>query len=125
MEADFKFIRQQIGDDKTLGASANTFADIQRIAASGAVDYIGCGPFSDTQTKPNDFPLLGYEGYTQIILQMKNNGIDIPVLAVGGVEIESTEALLNTGVYGIAVSAAVNMAESPETAIEDFRKLLY
>lgn len=124
MQADFKKIREIIGEDKTLGASANSWEDIQRIAASGAVDYIGCGPFAITQTKPNNYPLLGLEGYRQIIANMKNQQIDIPLIAVGGIQLNDTEELIQTGIHGIAVSAAVNLAEDPAEVIKSFRKLI-
>lgn len=125
MSADFHEIRKIISDEKTLGASANSIEDIQRAYASGAVDYIGCGPFARTDTKPNDYPLLGTEGYKSIIQKMQQMEIDIPVLAVGGVTIDDVEALLSTGIYGIAVSAGVNLSEDPELALRGFYKSIY
>ena len=53
MKADFQSVREQIGEDKTLGVSANSFEDIERIALLNVIDYIGCGPVSITQTKPS------------------------------------------------------------------------
>lgn len=125
MNADFKEIRNSISDEKTLGASANTFEDIQRIYAAGVVDYIGCGPFAHTDTKPNDYSLLGVEGYKSISQKMQEEQIDIPVLAVGGVALDDVEALLSTGIYGIAVSSAVNLAEEPGVAVKGFYKGIY
>jgi thiamine-phosphate pyrophosphorylase len=125
MNADFSTIREIISDEKTLGASANTIEDIQRIYASGAVDYAGCGPFSVTKTKPNDYPLLGVNGYQEIADKMTELGINLPLIAVGGINLEDTEALLNTGVYGIAVSAAVNQSDAPGIMIREFYKKIY
>lgn len=125
MQADFKQIKEIITEEKTLGASANTFEDIQRIFASESVDYIGCGPFSQTQTKPNDLPLLGIAGYLELVRKMEAADINLPLLAVGGIKIEDTEALLSTGIYGIAISASVNLAEEPAQALKDFYKKIY
>ena len=122
MQADFQAIRQIITDEKTLGASANSFADIQRIALSAVVDYAGCGPFAITHTKPNDYPLLGVEGYRQIVKKMAESQIDLPLLAVGGITIEDIDALLESGIYGIAFSAAVNLAEDPSEAFREIYK---
>ena len=125
MQADFAAIREIITDEKTLGASANTFAEIQRIALSGVVDYAGCGPFSITHTKPNDYPLLGFEGYREIMEKLNELQLDFPVLAVGGITLEDVNALMQTGIYGIAVSAAVNVAENPaEVLREMYRKIV-
>lgn len=122
MQVDFAAIREIITDEKTLGASANSFADIQRIVDSGAVDYAGCGPFALTQTKPNDYPLLGLEGYRQIIKQMTESQINLPLLAVGGIQVSDVDALMETGIYGIAVSAAVNLAENPGEVFREIYK---
>jgi len=125
MKADFKEIREIISDEKTLGASANSIFDIQRIVDSGVVDYIGCGPFGLTNTKPNDYPVLGIEGYETIVQEMNKRGIDIPVLAVGGVIIDDVENLLKTGIYGIAVSAAINLSEDPGAALKEFYQKIF
>jgi thiamine-phosphate pyrophosphorylase len=125
MNADFKSIRKEIGPDKTLGASANTIEDIQRIADSKVVDYIGCGPLRITLTKPNDYPLLGVNGYQLITDEMKKRGISIPLLAVGGVTEDDIDALLNAGVYGVAVSAAVNLSPDPSKAFKEIYKKLH
>lgn len=125
MHANFAAIRELISDEKTLGASANTLADIQRIYASGVVDYAGCGPFSVTKTKPNDYPLLGIDGYKKIADKMTELEINLPLIAVGGINLEDTEALLNTRIYGIAVSAAVNSSDLPGKMIREFYKKIY
>jgi thiamine-phosphate pyrophosphorylase len=125
MNADFTAIREAISDEKTLGASANTFEDIQRIYASGVVDYIGCGPFAFTETKPNDYPILGLSGYQKLVQKMQELEIDIPLIAVGGIKLKDTEDLFSTGIYGIAVSADVNLAENPGPMIKDFYKKIY
>jgi thiamine-phosphate pyrophosphorylase len=122
MEADFFTIRDIITDEKTLGASATSFAAIKRIAESGVVDYAGCGPFGLTETKPNNYPLLGFDGYRQIIKQMSEAEIDLPLLAVGGVTIADIDSLLQAGIYGIAISAAVNLAEDPGEAFREIYK---
>ncbi|MGN6638818.1 MAG: thiamine phosphate synthase, partial [Mucilaginibacter sp.] len=111
-DADFAAIRRHIGDDKTLGASATNIDMLKRVQGTGVVDYCGYGPFAHTDTKPNDKPLLGFEGYRT--LQSQNT--DIPVIAVGGIQLADVEPLLQTGIYGIAVSAAVNLAPNPATA---------
>jgi thiamine-phosphate pyrophosphorylase len=121
-DADFEEIRLSIGDDKTLGASATNIAALQDVQQSGVVDYCGYGPFAHTDTKPNNKPLLGFEGYREI---QKHTEIDIPVIAVGGIQLNDVEHLLETRVYGIAVSAAVNLAVDPGRALKAFYKKIY
>jgi thiamine-phosphate pyrophosphorylase len=123
MSADFITLRKQIGDEFTLGGSANTTDDIIRLAKEGA-DYVGFGPFKVTTTKPNDSPLLGIKGYTNAIEILKSQGIDLPILAVGGVTIQDIDPLLATGVYGIAASSAINQSDDMYQTYRDFYNLL-
>ena len=104
--------RRILGEDYIIGGTANTFEDIQRIAAQGA-DYIGCGPFRFTTTKKNLAPVLGVEGYRDIIAKMRNAGINIPMVAIGGITPDDIDEILATGVQGIAVSGTVLNADDP------------
>lgn len=104
--------RRILGEEYIIGGTANTFEDIQRIAAQGA-DYIGCGPFRFTTTKKNLAPVLGIEGYRDIIAKMRNAGINIPMVAIGGITPDNIDEILATGVQGIAVSGTVLNADDP------------
>ncbi|WP_231427808.1 MULTISPECIES: thiamine phosphate synthase [Pedobacter] len=123
MNADFTALRKLVGDDITLGGSANTAENMIRLANEGA-DYVGLGPFSTTETKPNNFPLLAADDYSSIINQLKKLQIDIPVLAVGGIKIYDVKALMQTGIYGIAVSGAIYSADDFIEAYQDFYDLV-
>lgn len=118
-DADFKAIREQLGEDMTIGGSSNTVEGLIRLAAEG-VDYAGCGPFSTTTTKPNNSPLLGIEGYKNIVAILHEKGISLPVLAVGGVTLTDVEPLMETGIFGIAASSAINKADDLKAAYQDF-----
>ncbi|WP_129716766.1 thiamine phosphate synthase [Pedobacter sp. SYP-B3415] len=115
MNADFRSLRNRLGPDVTLGGSANTIENLLRLAAEGS-DYAGLGPFGATRTKPNDYPHLGIAGYREAIAALAAAGLDFPVLAVGGVTAADIPALLKTGIYGIATSAAVYGAPDFEVA---------
>jgi thiamine-phosphate pyrophosphorylase len=120
-DADLVTIRRHIGDDKTLGTSATNIESLLRVQATEVVDYCGYGPFAHTNTKPNNKPLLGFEGYR--VLQ--EQPVEIPVIAVGGIQLVDVDQLMQTGIHGIAVSAAVNLAPNPETALREFYKKIY
>jgi thiamine-phosphate pyrophosphorylase len=120
-DADLIAIRKHIGDDKTLGASATNIESLLRVQNTGVVDYCGYGPFAHTDTKPNGKPLLGFEGYREL----KKYPVDIPVIAVGGIQINDVEPLLATEAYGIAVSAAINLTPDPAGALREIYKRIY
>ena len=93
---------------------------MQYLAKQG-VDYIGCGPFRYTSTKRNLAPVLGLEGYQNILKQMKQADICLPLVAIGGIVSTDIVALQAIGVSGIAVSGAVLGAEEP---IKEMTKLI-
>jgi thiamine-phosphate pyrophosphorylase len=118
-DADFVKLREELGEAITIGGSATTLQGLIRLANEGA-DYAGFGPFYTTTTKPNNAPLLGVEGYQKAMAELKNLNINLPVLAVGGVTISDIDPLMNTGIFGIAASAAINQAEDMRTAYLSF-----
>jgi thiamine-phosphate pyrophosphorylase len=119
MDADFRQLREELGEAITIGGSANTVEGLLRIAEEGA-DYAGFGPFKVTTTKPNNAPLLGLEGYKNAITILQQQQIELPVLAVGGVTLNDVDELLETGVFGIAASSAINQAEDMRSAYLNF-----
>ena len=101
--------RKILGNKLIIGGTANTFKDIENLAEAGA-NYIGLGPFRFTETKKNLSPVLGSEGYGKILNQCVKAGINIPIVAIGGIKAEDITLLLSAGVYGVAVSSAINIA---------------
>ena len=114
--------RRLLGKDKIIGGTANTFEDVKRIYSAGA-DYIGCGPFRFTTTKKKLSPILGLDGYRRIIEQMNAYGINIPVIAIGGILLQDVSDIMQTGVSGVAVSGAIlnaNNDDNPVTTMKRF-----
>lgn len=112
--------RRILGKDFIIGGTANTFEDVKAHYEAGA-DYIGCGPFRFTTTKQGLSPILGLEGYRSIVSQMKASGIDLPIVAIGGITKEDIPEIMQTGVTGIALSGTVLRAEDP---VEEMRTLI-
>lgn len=115
--------RKILGNDKIIGGTANTFEDVERLYCQGA-NYIGCGPFRFTTTKKNLSPVLGLEGYQHIVDQMKSHGINLPIVAIGGILESDIKSILATGVSGIAVSGGILNAENPAEEMQRFLKLV-
>lgn len=104
--------RQLLGNDVIIGATANSFEDIEDAVASGA-DYIGLGPFRFTTTKKNLSPVLGIDGYRKIIRQVEISGFQISIVAIGGIEPSDIAGIMQTGVSGIALSGTILRADDP------------
>ena len=111
--------RNQLGANRIIGGTANTFEDVERLWRQGA-NYIGCGPYRFTTTKKNLSPVLGLDGYRHIISQMKAHDINLPVVAIGGILQPDIKDVMATGVSGIAVSGAILNAENPVEEMKRF-----
>ena len=112
--------RRLLGEGFIIGGTANTFDDVEHHWRSGA-DYIGCGPFRFTATKANLAPVLGLEGYRDIVSRMRAKDIALPIVAIGGITAADIPDILQTGVTGIALSGSILRAESP---VEETRRLV-
>lgn len=111
--------RNQLGANRIIGGTANTFEDVERLWRQGA-NYIGCGPYRFTTTKKNLSPVLGLDGYRHIISKMKAHDINIPIVAIGGILQPDIKDVMATGVSGIAVSGAILNAENPVEEMKRF-----
>ena len=110
--------RRVLGEGFLIGGTANTIDDVRQLHRASA-DYIGCGPFRFTTTKEHLAPVLGLEGYAAIVQTMEAEHINVPLCAIGGIELADVPSLMATGVSGIAVSGAVVRAEDPAKAMHD------
>lgn len=108
-------------DSCVIGATANTFEDIRQAVEDGA-SYIGLGPFRYTETKKKLSPLLGLEGYREIIARCIEEKLYIPIFAIGGIRLEDVGPLMETGINGIAVSGAIVNADDPALETKRFLK---
>ena len=111
--------RTLLGNGYVIGGTANTFDDILYLLDQG-VDYIGLGPFRFTETKRNLSPVLGLEGYRNIMDLCRRHEIALPIFAIGGITINDIEDIMGTGVAGIALSSTILNAENP---LEEMRKI--
>lgn len=106
---------------KIIGATANTAADVMAAWEAGA-DYIGLGPFRFTTTKKGLAPILGLEGYARIMADCRSRGMNLPVVAIGGILTSDLEALRLTGVDGVAVSGLILNSDNPEQTTNEIIK---
>ncbi len=104
--------RKILGDKFIIGGTCNTFDDI--LAVKDHVDYIGCGPFRFTTTKKNLAPTLGLDGYRQITWDCRSQGINIPIVAIGGITETDIPDVLNAGPDGVALSGEILRSQNIE-----------
>lgn len=113
-----------LGENFIIGGTANCMDDIRKLAQC-SVDYIGLGPYRFTSTKEKISPVLGIEGYQNIMKQCKSEDIHVPIMAIGGIEAEDIPLLISSGIHGIAVSSGIHMKNNMIETTRDFKLTLY
>ena len=108
--------RKLIGDDKILGVSAATIPEAKKAQEDGA-DYIGTGAVFPTATK-DDAPKITKKDLKEIA-----NSIDIPVVAIGGINLNNVNELKDTDIAGISVVSAIMSSDNPKKSSEELLKI--
>lgn len=104
--------RDAMGAEAIIGVTANTADGILPYKTMD-VDYVGLGPFRYTTTKEKLSPVIGIEGYRDIVKAVREAGVRLPIVAVGGITLEDIPGIMSTGVNGVAVSGAIINAPDP------------
>ena len=115
--------RKIIGD-KIIGGTANTLDDVLKRVEEGC-NYIGLGPFRFTTTKEKLSPVLGLPGYKNIITALHERQILVPVYAIGGIVAEDITAIMQTGIYGVAVSGVITNHPDRKLLLQQLNTFLY
>ena len=113
-----------VGTDKIIGGTANTLEHVLQRVEEGC-NYIGLGPLRFTTTKEKLSPVLGLQGYKNIIDELAARQIQIPVYAIGGIVLEDIEAIMQTGVYGVAVSGIITHHPDKKLLMQQLNTFLY
>lgn len=109
--------RKMLGDGFIIGGSAHNVQEALAAQRAGA-DYIGCGAVFGSQTK-SDVTTLPAEELKAIC-----QSVEIPVTAIGGINLENIQKLAGTGIDGVAVISALFGAEDKTLAAKKFLQLI-
>ncbi|PYZ97838.1 thiamine phosphate synthase [Alteribacter lacisalsi] len=111
-------VRKKAGKNKILGVSVHTVEEAYTAVEAGA-DYLGAGPIYKTGSKDDAKKESGPEWITEI----RRNGIDIPVAAIGGINAGNGKEVIEAGADGLSVISAITMAPSPYQAAVELTSL--
>jgi len=107
-----------VGDSMIIGISAESLADALE-AEKGGADYLGVSPIYATPTKTDTAPPLGLEGLRAI-----RAAVNIPLVAIGGINRDNSAAVIQNGGDGLAVVSAIVTADDPVTAAADLKQII-
>lgn len=109
-----KEARMVVGD-MMIGISTHSL-DQARTAETEGADYIGFGPIFQTTTKDAGSP----QGLDNLSLIKQN--VSIPVVAIGGISLETAQSVFNAGADAIAVATGICRGQIKENA-EKFEQI--
>lgn len=109
-------VRQRVGDDMIIGVSVHSVEEALEAVKNGA-DCLGLGAVFSTSTK-TDVDLLPRETLRDIC-----DAVDIPVVAIGGINKSNISQLAGTGIDGVALVSAIFAADDIESECRELRKL--
>jgi len=110
--------RRILGPEAIIGATASSLEEAREAQEKGA-DYVGLGHVFSTSTKKKAGPPLGTSAVAEAAA-----AIDVPLVAIGGIEEGNAASVLASGAYGIAVVSAVSARPDPEEAARKLRRIV-
>jgi len=105
--------RQVMGGDKLIGLSTHTAEQVQE-AEQLRPDYIGFGPIFTPVSKQDHDPVVGTAGVKRIRAMTA-----LPLIAIGGIQLNQVETIMRAGADGVAVISAVLGAVDVGQAVRD------
>lgn len=104
--------------DRVLGVSAHTLEEAKKALADGA-DYLGVGPVFPTSSKSDTREVCGPD----FIASLREQGIDAPVVAIGGITVENAPEVVAGKADGLSVISAISHAEDPAEAARQLKEV--
>jgi thiamine-phosphate pyrophosphorylase len=106
--------RTLVGPDRLIGLSASTVEELDEVAGA---DYVGVTAFA-TPTK-EDATAGGLE-----LVRAAAATLTVPWFAIGGIDLDTADAVAAAGASGVAVVRAIRDADDPEAAARELRQAL-
>lgn len=109
--------RKLLGKKKIIGLTVHDLRQARQAEAIGA-DYLGVSPIFFTRTKQDAGRSVG----VGLIRQIKKS-VDIPVIAIGGINISNAASVVDAGADGLSAISAVVAYPDMKRRIREFQRL--
>jgi thiamine-phosphate pyrophosphorylase len=106
--------RKICGPARWVGVSTHNLEQFHQATRTSA-DYIAVGPIFPTASKENPDPIVGVE-----FLQTARRFTQKPLVAIGGITIESAEAVFRAGADSVAVVKDLVTAKDPALRVREY-----
>jgi thiamine-phosphate pyrophosphorylase len=111
--------RRLLGPGAYVGYSTHTLDQVEA-AVRMPVSYIAIGPVFATRTKATGYEALGLEMVTRAARASRG----VPLVAIGGITLETAPAVLRAGATGVAVITDLLHGGNPSGQVAAYRRAL-
>lgn len=108
-------LRQKVGKDFIIGATAKTVEQAQSAEKAGA-DYLGVGAVFPSPTKKNAIRITAEK------LKEICSSVSVPAVAIGGISLDNVSEIKGCGVNGIAVVSAIFASDDIQKAASELKE---
>jgi thiamine-phosphate pyrophosphorylase len=117
--------RRLLGRQAIIGLSIKSRAQVEA-APLGVLDYVCVGGIFATTSKENPEPPIGVAGFKQLAadLRARAKHKNLPVGAIAGVNATNAAEVIAAGADGVAVISALSLAEDPQGAAQELRRII-
>jgi len=117
-DVDVSAARAVVGPEALVGVSTHNLQQF-RAAARTDADYIAVGPVFETRTKAQADPVVGLE-----LVREARNLTTKPIVAIGGITLESAPKVLQAGADSVAVISDIWTARNPVARVKQYLEIL-
>ena len=110
--------RRLVGDEMIIGASVHNVEQAVKAVEDGA-DYLGVGSIFTTSTKPDAEQGLGLDAIIDI-----KEAVDVPVVAIGGINRGNILDVMRAGADGAAVVSAIMAKDDIKAAAHELKVMI-
>jgi thiamine-phosphate pyrophosphorylase len=110
--------RELLSGDAIVGITCHNSKDLAFDAAHAGADYVAFGSFFESVTKPDASPA------DMELLTWWNEAVEIPSIAIGGINLTNARQVVEAGADFIAISSGVwDHKDGPANAVQQFSLL--
>jgi thiamine-phosphate diphosphorylase len=113
-----KEARDILGQDVIIGVSVKTMEEVRLAEANGA-DYVAINGVFPTSTKED----LGYCPGLKGVASIRQCTL-LPVIGIGGINIDNCCSVIESGAHGIAVVTAITMSDDIPNTCRSFLEIM-
>lgn len=118
-DTSINLVKKQIPSSMWLGLSINKLSEIDNFSDK-RVNYLGLGPIYPTNTKADAGNAIGTK---QLDLYLKANHLKLPIIAIGGINLENMEILKSQGLDGIAVISLLTQSNDVNQTVKTMKSI--